>query len=263
MSFSFASTKVGLISLVAKLFLVFFRFEPKKGGKGEERSSFPDDLKEILRFVVDNKRIRKGCLCEEGQCKVVVANGGGVMGIAAEDDGHFVLFAEAEHLEEQGVSQFLVAHGVERTAVEFEECACALGCQHNGFDVEVRGCAIAWMRNDVDVGILDSPQQGRSVLFSGAIGVAELVKTCDDVIHAVERVWVGDIYIALIVDDVQFRSKQQTHVAILTGHYVQVAEIDFGTSAWDGRSVFGHAKQRQMMLLCLSNHFVEGTERMA
>lgn len=220
-------------------------------------------MKEILRFVVDDKRIGKGGLFEQWQRKVVVADGGGVMGVAAEDDGYFVLLAEVEHLEELGTSQFLMAHGVERAAVEFEECVGALGCQHDGFDVEVRGGAIAWVRDDVDVGILDGAKQRRGVLLSGTIGVAELVETCDDVVHAAERMWVSDIHVALIVDDVQFRSKQQAHIAILSGHYVQVAEIDFGASARDGWSVFGHAKQCQMVLLCLGNHLVKGTKSMS
>ena len=156
-----------------------------------------------------------------------------------------------------------MAHRIERAAVELKKCVRALSCQHYRFEVEVGGCSVARMRDDVDAWILNGANQGRGVLLAVAIGIAEQVQARDDVVHAVKRVRVCDVHVALIVNNVQFRSQQQAHVAILAWHHMEVAEIDIGAGAWDGRPVLGYTKQCQFVLLCLSYHFVEGAERVA
>lgn len=152
---------------------------------------------------------------------------------------------------------------IERTAVKFEESPSMACCQHYCFDVKVFGCAVARMRDDVYSWILDGSKEGGCVLFASAVGVAELVQACDDVVHAVQRFAICDVNIPFVVDDVQFGSEKQAHIAVLPWDNVLIAEIDGRAGSWNGWSMFGDAKYCKVLLLCFGYHLVECAESVA
>lgn len=220
-------------------------------------------LQEEIGLVVDDEGVGEVGLGKERKGVSVVGNIGAEVGIAADKDGIVVLFAELEHADEEGVSEMLVAHRIEGGRVEFEEGAGLLGCTDYGLKVEIACGAIAWMADDVDARIVDGAKEGIGVLSAGAIGVAEGMEASNDVLHAIEIGRILEVKMTFIVDDVEFGSHHETHIAPLTRNDVHVAEVERIASAWDGWSMLGDAEEAEPKTLCLTDHLVKGAHGMA
>ena len=67
----------------------------------------------------------------------------------------------------------------------------------------------------------------------------------------------------LRVKNVQLGTKQETQVANLSGHYVQVTEIDGVAGAWNARSMLRDAKYVEPFLLSGCHHFLQAAVGMA
>ena len=91
--FCFASAKVGLISLLTKLFCVFFPFGMKKMEKGVVEWLFSYELEEKLGIAVHDECVWELCFLEQRKGVAVVADARSVVGITSEDDVRIVFLA--------------------------------------------------------------------------------------------------------------------------------------------------------------------------
>lgn len=89
------------------------------------------------------------------------------------------------------------------------------------------------------------------------------MESCYDVIHGGQCLCVGDVEVAFVVDDVEFSSHEECHVAILAWHDMLIAEIDGWAGARYCRTVFGDSEDGEVVALCLGYHLVECAECMA
>ena len=83
-------------------------------------SGFADVVQESVCIIVHDESIGEFCFLQERQDKTVVGNGGTEMGVAPQDDRHFVMLAQAEYLEIVGEGFLLATHGIEAAVVDFE-----------------------------------------------------------------------------------------------------------------------------------------------
>ena len=172
-----------------------------------------------------------------------------------------VLFAEPQQQAAVVPGYLLLALGSQRVVVDLEQRVGLFRYQHQLFEVEV-GSAVAGMADDVDLGMVHHPEHAARVLFSCAALPAFDVDAGDADVEAVEIV-VGEVEMALGVEDVHLAAHQQAHAIHLTGNDKHVFEIEQGAGALDARTVFGDAQVLHVLFSGGLGHFLQAAVGMA
>lgn len=183
------------------------------------------------------------------------------MGVAPQNDGHFVVLAQTQYLEVVGEGFLLAAHGIEAAVIDFEQGVRLFRCQHNRFEEEF-GCAVARVGDDVCPRVSYGIHHALSVFLDGSAlpaeqmyaGYAEVEQGVDGLV---------EVDCPAGIKDVQFGSKQESEASHLSGHDMKVAEIDGVARARDARSMLRDAQDVEAFLLSHSRHLLKGAIGMA
>lgn len=218
-------------------------------------------FQKALWAVVHNKFVREACLLEQGPNETVVGDGITDMGIAAKDDRHVVLLAEAQYLEVVLEGRVFFADRVEAAVVDFEQGLSLFRCQDNRLKQEF-GCAIAGMRDDLGPGIANGGNHAVGVFLNGAALPAQEMYAGDAKVELSVIVFV-EVKRPFGVKDVQLCAKHEVQIAYPPWHDMQVAEIDGVARAGNARSVLRNAEDIEVLLLSGCHHLLQGAVGMA
>lgn len=183
------------------------------------------------------------------------------MGVAPQDDRHFVMLAQAEYFKVVGEGFLLATHGIEAAVIDFEQGVRLFRCQHNRFEEEF-GSAVARVGDDVCPRVSYSIHHALCVFLDGAAlpaeqmyaGYAEVEQGVDGLV---------EVDCPTGIKDVQFGPKQESEVPHLSWHDMKVAEIDGVARAGDSGGVFRNAQYVEPLLLSHSHHLLKGAIGMA
>lgn len=218
--------------------------------------------KEEVGLVVHDQCLGEVCLGQEGQHVFVVGDVEADVGVAAQDDGHLVLLAEAQNLAVIGVRGRESTTGLEGSVVDLQQRLVLLGCLHDGF-VDQLCLAVTGMADNLHVRVPDGLHHAVGVLLGRATLPAESVDAGDAQVQSLAVVPFIEVQRTVGVEDVQLGSHQQAHAIHLAGHAMEIAEVDGVAGAGDVGSVLGDAQYLQSFLGCGLGHLLHGAEGMA
>ena len=108
----------------------------------------------------------------------------------------------------------------------------------------------------------DSLHHTIGVFFHRSVFVTKQVNTGNTDVQALHQRFIG-IEGSLSVEDVDFGTQHQFDAIHLSGHHVEVSEINGVASAGDAGRMLRDAEQLQAFLSPCLRHFLNGAERMA
>ena len=216
---------------------------------------------EPLGVIVHDELIGELGLLQQGIQISVVGDGERYVCVAAQDDGHALLAAEAQNLQIVVVGLHQSACRPEAGVVDLQECMRLGGRPYYGFVIQV-GSSVTRMTYDVCPRIPDGSHHACCILLACAPLPADTMDArYAQVQHAV--VELVQVQCAVGVQYIELCPQEQAYAVHLSGHYVQIAEVDGVAGSWYVGAVLCDTQYVQSLAGCFACHFLYGTEGMS